>query len=186
MMKRFYSFMIAMAVSLTCLGMSAAHANEPTGNAPRVGIVNFKKCVEESMLGKQERDNFDALRKQMESTLEEKEKQLSDLTKKFNDPDYLDSLSPDAEEQAKNQYRTLSQEMAQLQQQYYQTLNQTNLKVVQKLADQVAAAAERVAKKLNLDLVLNEESSFFYSTTLDISTEVIKTMDAMMETTINS
>jgi len=49
----------------------------------KVGIVNFKECVEGSKLGKQEQDSFDALKKQMETVLEEKEKQLNDLAQKI-------------------------------------------------------------------------------------------------------
>ena len=173
---KFIHFLVLSAAA-TMLCSAAAHSEEMT-KAPKVAVVNFKKCVEDSKVGAAERENFDALRKQMESTLEQKEKSLTELTQKFNDPDYLDSLSPEAEEEAKNQYRTLSQEMAQLQQQYYQTLNQTNMKIVQKLADLVSSASEKVAKDKGIDLVLNEESSFFYVSTMDISDDVITAMDA--------
>jgi len=172
---KFFNFLV-LSTAAALLFSANGHSEEVT-KAPKVAVVNFKKCVEDSNVGKAERENFDALRKQMESTLEQKEKSLTELTQKFNDPDYLDSLSPEAEEEAKNQYRNLSQEMAQLQQQYYQTLNQTNMKVVQKLADLVATASEKVAKEQGIDLVLNEESSFFYVSTMDISDAIIKSMD---------
>lgn len=40
----------------------------------KIGVVNFKRCVETSKLGKLEQANFEALKKQMESVLGEKEK----------------------------------------------------------------------------------------------------------------
>ncbi|MFQ5729127.1 MAG: OmpH family outer membrane protein, partial [Waddliaceae bacterium] len=82
----------------------------------KIGLVNFKACVEKSKFGKQEQDNFEALKKQMEGVLEEKEKTLSEISTKFNDPDYLDSLSSEAEAELKHKFRSLNQELAQHQQ----------------------------------------------------------------------
>lgn len=182
-MKRMY-------VSILCVFVGTAAAlcggdtttttqNTTTANVttPRVGVVNFRKCVEDSKAGKAERDAFDAMRKQMEATLDEKDKKLGELTSKLNDPDYKDSLSPEAEEAAQKEYQTLSRELTTLQHQYYGMLNQANFKIVQKLVELVGQASAKVAKTLNIDIVLNEESSFFYSTSLDISDKVIAMMD---------
>ena len=143
----------------------------------KIGVVNFKSCVEKSKLGKKEQANFDSLRKQMESVLEEKEKALNEIGNKFNDPDYLDSLSPEAEAELKHKLRTLNQELSQHQNQYYQALNQANFKIIQKMSESVAQASEKVAVKNGLDVVLNEEGSFFYNRALDISDDVVKVMD---------
>ena len=39
----------------------------------KIAVVNFKACVDQSKLGKEEQSHFEALRKQMENSLEEKE-----------------------------------------------------------------------------------------------------------------
>lgn len=166
----------AMAVP----GITAPLAADVT--TPKVGIVNFKQCVEESKIGKAERENFDEMRRQMESALEEKESRLQDMARKFSDPDYIDGLSPEAEAKSKEEYGKLSQEMGQLQQQYYQMLNQANFKVVQKISDEVATAARKAATDKGLTLVLNEESSFYYADALDITTDVVAVMDHNFET----
>lgn len=150
----------------------------PIGNQPlKVGIVSFKTCVEQSKIGKQEQASFEALKKQMESVLAEKEKSLNDMASKFNDADYLDSLSPEAETELKRKFRALNQEISQQQNQYLQTLQQTNFKVVQKLQELVTKAAQTIAKNEKLDLVLNEEGSFYSSPSLDISQKVIAILD---------
>lgn len=133
--------------------------------------------MEESKLGKFEQANFESLKKQMESVLAEKEKTLSDMASKFNDADYLDSLSPEAETELKRKFRALSQELSQQQNQYLQTLQQTNLKVVQKLQEQVLKASEQIAKNEKFDIILNEESAFFVAPSLDISAKVITLLD---------
>lgn len=143
----------------------------------KVGIVSFKTCVEQSKLGKQEQANFEALKKQMESVLAEKEKTMNEMASKFNDADYLDSLSPEAETELKRKFRALSQEITQQQNQYMQTLQQTNFKVVQKLQDQVTKSSEIIAKNDKIDLILNDEGSFYSSPNLNISNKVIALMD---------
>lgn len=174
--KLFHKLAITTILAGTLFSFTTASAD-----APNIRIVNFKSCVEQSKLGKQEQSSFEALKKQMEKVLEEKEKVLTDLGTKANDADYLDSISPDAETELKRKFRTLSQEIAQLQNQYYQALSQTNVKVLQKLNDVVVTAANKIAQQENIDLVLNEESAFFYSPKLDISSKVVKLMDEMFE-----
>ena len=147
----------------------------------RIALVNFKTCVEKSKIGQKEQAAFDGMKKQMESILIEKEKALTDVASKFNDIDYLDSLSPDAEAELKRQYRTLNQEFSQQQNQFYQTLSQTNVLVIQKLTEAVVKASEDVAKANKIDVILNEESVFFAVSSIDISSLVIKTLDEAFE-----
>lgn len=176
-MKRLSMSLVA-AMSLFTLSQVEAAAD-----APKIRVVNFKTCVEQSKLGKQEQASFDALKKQMESVLGEKEKTLNEIATKFEDPDYLDSLSAEAETEMKRKFRTLNQEFSQLQNQYLQALQQTNFKVVQKLTDLVTKASAKVAQQEKIDLILNEEGSFFVDPALDISKSVIAIMDQMPDET---
>jgi len=149
-------------------------------------IVNFKTCVETSKAGKQEQAAFEALKKQIELTLEDKEKTLNDLANKLNDVDYLDSLSPEAETELKRKFRALNQELNQQQNQFFQSLNQTNVRVVQKLSELVGKASTEVAQKQGIQMILNEETSFFYAPDLDISKDVVAVMDRMYEAEVTN
>ncbi len=144
-------------------------------------FINFKNVVEKSKLGKLEQGNFETLKKQMETVLEEKEKSLNDMMAKLENADYLDSISPEAETDLKRKFRALSQELNQQQNQYFQTLNQANFKIVQKLTEEVNKAANKVAKKDNIDMIVNEESTFFYNPVLDISELIVAAMDEDFE-----
>jgi len=152
-----------------------------SAQALEVGVVNFKVCVELSKIGKQEQANFESLKKQMESILHEKEKTLTGMAEKLEDPDYLDSITPEAETDLKRNFRAMSQEFAQQQNQYYQTLSQANMQIVQKIAADVTEASQEVAKTKKLDLILNEEGCFYYSDKLDISKDVVVVMDENFE-----
>lgn len=67
----------------------------------KVGFVNFKLCLEKSKQGQQESQAFNAMKNQMQETLEATDKELGDLAAKLEDQNYLDTLSPSAEEELK-------------------------------------------------------------------------------------
>lgn len=166
---------LILGMAMLCAG--ALSADE----ASKIRVVNFKTCVEKSKVGKTEQEAFEALKKQMEGNLVEREKTLNEMATKFEDHDYLDSLSADAETELKRKFRTLNQEYTSIQSQYMQALQQTNYKVVQKLTDVVSKAAAQVAQKRQLDLILNDEACFFASPSQDISNEIIAVMDDLYE-----
>ncbi len=150
-------------------------------SAATYGFVNTKTVIEESKLGKQEQASFDSLRKQMESVLEEKEKELNDIASKFNDPDFLDTLSVEAETEMKRKFRQLTQEFQEKQNQFYQALQQSNLKVMQKIGESIAKASEQIAKDKKLDAVFNFETTFWVQNTLDVSKDVVAVMDKQFD-----
>lgn len=185
-MKRVRHYLMSLALGSALAFTLCSANNMPSGNngytsGLKIGVVNFKTCVEQSKLGKQEQGNFEGLKKQMEKVLEEKDKVLSDLATKMNDADYLDSLTADAETELKRKFRALSQEMSQVQTQYYQTLTQANAKIIQNILDVVTKSATEVAKRNQVDVLLNEESCFYYAPALDLSNEVIQLMDQNFE-----
>ena len=162
-------------VLLAAIGLStAAFSAEPTTS---FGIVNFGTCVSDSKLGKQEQASFESLKKQMSSLLEDTEKQINELAAKFNDPEYLDGLSPEAEEELKNKFRTLNEELGRYQNQYYQVMNQANMRIVQTLGASINTAAEKVAKDKKLNMVVNKDACFYYTPDRDVTTSVIAEMD---------
>lgn len=182
-MKTLHRFILSLSAYalMTTVLCSAAPNTFEQNKLPRIALVNFKTCVEKSKMGQKEQAGFDAMKKQMETILEEKEKALNDVASKFNDIDYLDSLSADAEAELKRQFRTINQEFNQQQNQFYQQLSQTNMLVIQKLNDAVTKAAEEVAKKQQIDIVLNQDGCFYCAGSLDISDLVVRTMDDHFE-----
>jgi outer membrane protein len=139
--------------------------------------------VSDSKLGKQEQAAFESLKKQMTSLLEDTEKQINELATKFNDPEFLDSLSPEAEEEFKNKFRSLNEDLNRYQNQYYQVLNQSNMKVIQTISGSINAASEKVAKDKKLSLVVNKDACFFTSSALDITALIVAEMDRIHDQT---
>jgi outer membrane protein len=146
-----------------------------------IGVVNFTTCVTNSKFGKQEQGNFDKLREQMTSMIEESQKELQEMSAKLDDADYVDGLSPKAEEELKMKFQTKNQDMQRLQNQYYQVLQQANMQVMQKMNQNVSTAAEAVAKQKNLNLVMNKEACFYHKPTLEVTDLVIAEMNKTYE-----
>ena len=146
-----------------------------------IGFINFKQCLELSKQGKQEKNAFEALKKQMSDTLEKAEKELTQLASKLEDKDYLDGLSPIAEEELKQKFQILSQDFQRYQNQFYQLLNQANYKMLQSMHDSVSSAAEAIRVKNKLGLVINEESAFAYSPSLDLTKATVEEMNRVFD-----
>lgn len=149
--------------------------------AAQYGFVNFKDVLEKSKLGKQEQASFDSLKGQMEKVLEEKDKEINEIGTKFNDPDYIDTLSPEAENELKHKLRTLSQDMNEKQSQFYQALQTAQVKIMAKIADSISKAAEKISKEKKLDAVFNQDATFYWNNELNISSDIIKEMDLAFE-----
>lgn len=160
---------------------SISFASNLTAGELNIGFVNFKTCVEKSKHGLQERNAFEAMKKEMSTTLEKTDKELEIIAKKLEDTEYMDTLSPSAEEELKKSFQALSQDFARYQNQYYQLMQQANYKMLQTMHEEVSFAAETVRETNALSLVLSEDSAFACSTDLDFTDEVIAAMDKQFD-----
>ena len=183
-------FITSLACFL-CLVCGSVHATDSTAVSTgtsteatrplKIAVVNFRKAVEASKQGKQHQASFESMKTQMETLLQQKEKTLTELNNKLTDGDYLDGLTKEAENELKHKFRTQTQEYAQAQQQFMQTLQQANLKIVEMMSNDVTKAATEIARVQGIDIVLNEESVFFYSPKIDITDAVVVEMNKVYD-----
>lgn len=169
----FKKLLLGLGVVLGCATLSTA----ATAAEAKIGVVNFASCVTESKLGQQEQSSFEALKTQLSGSLEDLEKQINEISVKFNDKEYLEGLSPEAEDEMKNKFRALNEDLARNQNQFYQLLNQANMRIVQTINANITMAAEKIAKEKKISMVVNKEAMFYYSPTLDITSDVVAQMD---------
>lgn len=146
-------------------------------DAIMTGVVNFSSCVTDSKFGKKEQENFESLRKQMATMIETTESQMKEIATKCEDTEYLDSLSPKAEEELKVKFQALQEELNRYQNQFMQVLQHANQQVVQKIHNAIAVASKEIAEKQKLDYVINKEACFYIRPGLDVTTQVISEMD---------
>lgn len=165
---------ILSAVTLLSLSLTAAES-------PLIGVVNFAACITESKAGKKEQENMEAMRDQMSHLIKDTETELKEIASKFEDPEYLDSLSPKAEEEMKMKFQTLQEDLNRYQNQFYQVLNHANYQMIQKMSGAITKAAEIVASEKKLDYVMNKEACFYIRPDFDVTSSVISEMDKTFE-----
>jgi outer membrane protein len=166
---------------LVILAFLAAGSLFGADASSKVGIVNFATCATDSKLGKQEQGSFETMKKQMTSLIEDTEKQLRELSEKAKDKDFLDGLSPEAQQEMGVKFQNLNDELNRYQQQYYQVMQQANYKMYQTITGSINAAAEKVAASKGLNMVLNKEACFHFANSLDMTADVIKEMDKLFD-----
>ncbi|MCB1073895.1 MAG: OmpH family outer membrane protein, partial [Chlamydiia bacterium] len=145
------------------------------------GIVNFTTCITESKYGQQEQEAFDDVRNKITAIMTDLEGQLTEIATKLQDPEFVDSLSPEAEQEMKSRFQSMNEELGRYQSQYYQVMNQANMKLIQLMSSYVAQASESIEKKQKLSVVLNKEACFYYEAKQDITAAVISEMDKNFE-----
>ncbi len=74
-------------------------------------------------------------------------------------------------------FRTLNEELSRYQNQYYQVMNQANMRIMQTMAVGINSASEKVAKDRKLSMVVNKDACFFFTPGLDVTNFVITEMD---------
>ncbi len=153
--------------TFTALSLAGAAAEAP------FGVVNFATCITESELGKKEQENMEGIRTQMSSLIEQTEKELKQMSEKFEDTAYLDGLSPKAEEELKVKFQTLQEDMSRYQNQFYQVLQHANYQMIQKMSSAITQAANDVAKEKNLVYVFNKEALFYVDPSCDVTKEIV-------------
>ena len=171
------SFVSAFLITLMLLGASFTYASSNR----IVGVVNFATCATESKYGKFEQEQFEKIKVQWQNLIQETDKELSSLSEKFKDQDYMDGLSPDAEDEMKLKYKTLNEDLMKYQNQLYQSLNQANYVFMQKMTKNISEASEQVAKQKKLDLIMTKEACFYHKPDMEITSLVIKEMDKRFE-----
>lgn len=176
MMLRTFFFLITTTVGF--LGASL-YAAEPA--TPSTAVVNFSTCITDSKYGKYEQEQMEKIRQQWSSLMEETDKELKALSEKFEDQDYMDGLSPEAEQEMKMKQKALSEDMMKYQSQLYQVMQQANYFFMQKIAMYISKASEGIAKEKNYSLILNREIAFYADPNMDVTKIVIHEMDKNFE-----
>lgn len=166
--------------SVTALALATTPAMaKATAQAARV--VDFTKCYSESSYGQKEQEANNQMKDQMEKAINELNSQLSETSEKLNDEAVRDSLSPEAEKELQQKMQTLSAELQRYQQQYYYMMQQAQYRTMNIMADHIKKASTNVAKANGYDLIINKDQVFHFTTDLDVTSAVIKELDAMFK-----
>ena len=164
---------LLLIISLSLVSSPAFAASSTS----TIGIVNLRRCLEESALGKKEAAEFEKMKKQFSNSMGKMEEELSSIYSKLQDDDYMEGLSESAATELRKKFEELSAEYNTAQGQYYQILNQSNLKRMQKIMDEVKKASEIVRVQEGLSVLLNEDVVLAIDASADKTDDIIKILD---------
>lgn len=167
-----------LPASQTASGQGAQYA--------KIAVLNTRKCLEESKMSKQERLTLEKMKSQMESVLKDKEKAINTIENKLRDEDYMDSISEDAERELKHKRKILIEEGVELNRQFSENLEMTNMKIMQAIIEAIGKASKEVVQEMAnsnqpVDAILTSEACTYFSPSLDITDRVLEKMDAAFE-----
>lgn len=160
---------------------------QKTSNQPsKVSVLNTRRCLEESKMSKQERIILEKMKNQMESVLKDKEKAIQSIENKLRDEDYMDSISDEAERELRHKKKILIEEGVELNRQFSDNLEMTNMKIMQTIIEAINKASKEVVQDLAnsgqiVDLILTSEACTYFNPTLDITDLVLIKMDSIYE-----
>lgn len=172
MKKFFYSTSFIVLLSSSLFGNDVVAT--PT---QRIGTVNLRRCVEESLLGKKEQNELESIKKRYTKSIGKLEEELTSIYNKLQDEEYMEGLSSTACDELKKEFDEKSAEYQALMGQFQQELSQKNTKCLQQLFAKVKDAANTVCKNENLDVVLNDEAVLAISSSYDRTDAIIKILD---------
>lgn len=142
-----------------------------------IGFVDFGRVLQSSSRAKQEEKQLQSLQKELEDQVTNVEKGISALAEKLQDPDYVDSLSQEAEQEQRARLRTMAEERMRLIQQVTGQFQQAQQRIFQQIGALVSQAAAEVAKEKKLDAVFNRDALFFADPSIDCTDAVVKILD---------
>ncbi|MCH1430409.1 MAG: hypothetical protein GWP59_06350 [Chlamydiales bacterium] len=164
----------ALTLGLTALSLCSFGFS---GGLGKVGVIDLQACHEESALAKAEGQKLEDLKSKLRGGLEEKEKQFKMMKDKYDDQAFRDSLSDDAKMDYEKNMGNALKDLEQYHSQLVRSLNQSGYEVAMSVLSSVEAAAGKIAKSKELDMVIRKELCLFYSPDLDVTKEVIAEMD---------
>lgn len=167
MIKKWTSTLVISALAATTLTCSD------------FGVINVRRCFEQSKEGIAAREMFDNLNKEMTESLTKLDNEIKELSEKLNDEDYREGLTDEALSEEEKKFETLLQERDGKHSQFAQQLNQTNMLLGESILDRITRSSQNIAKKRQLKMVLQQESVLYFEDGLDITDEVLKEVDAL-------
>jgi len=144
---------------------------------PRIGVVDMKYVLEESIVGKAAKANLEQELKQRQSTLERSRINVKGLVEEFQKHSSL--LSEEAREKKKEKIaladRALKRQIKDLQDE----IKVNTHRAIDKIVEEVTKIVQEVAKTEGYEFILERDRQFvvFAADEVDLSKEVVRLLD---------
>lgn len=141
-------------------------------------FIDFGKLMQTSKLAQREQQSLAILAKELEGRVNALDSEIQKAVDQLKDPDYIDSLSQEAENEQRQRLQMLGEERMRTAQQVQAQFQQTQQRTVQSLQGLVAAAASQLASQKHYKAIFSKEVAFFVDADLDCTAEIVEMVDS--------
>jgi len=167
--KTLFTSLLAMVCTFSFI-----HSDE---NVNKIAVVNFSECVHGSKYGIREQASLEKVQNELKKGIQDLHNQLNQIVTKLQDEDYRDAISQEEEKALQSKLQLLNEELNRYQGQYYQTMQQANMKMLQAMHEKTSEAAKAVAKEEGIGFMLNSEAALSFPTSHDATKSVLSKLD---------
>ncbi len=141
-------------------------------------FVDFGQFVQSSKIAQKEQQSLASLAKEFESRVNSLDGEIQRMVDQLKDPDYIDSLSQEAEMEQRHKLQMMGEERMRMAQQVQAQFQQAQQRTIQGLQGLVASAAAQLAEKEHYRAILTKDVAFFVASDLDCTAEIIELVDS--------
>gem|GEM_PF-4221427 len=143
------------------------------------GYVSMMFCCTHSQYGKKEMDRLNHESAKIRHYISEVHQQIQELEEKLQDPDYLDCVTPDAEEEIRVRLISLQKEEKRRRRVAEGQLRQMEFQFVQDVSRLAVEAAKHVAEDQKLSFIVKDEQFLYCQNGHDCTNAVVGEMDRL-------
>jgi outer membrane protein len=144
----------------------------------KIGIIDFQRIIDTSNAGKRSAAEIKNQGKKMEQILKEKEAEVEELKKSLEQKALV--MSQDARKEKEQAFRIKANDLNSLKKRYLETLKEMNLKLSNRIKDDVFAIVEDMGKRGGYLLILEKRVGgvVYAPNAIDFTDKVIEEYNA--------
>lgn len=165
------------ATVLCCLAATAAYAQVPAAQPPRLAVVDMDRVMSESEMGKSEQANIDKLRQDRSAIIDKKQKELNDLEETIRNASL--SWSDERREARMHEYETKRIEVQRLNEDATRDVQNAFNSSLAKLQKAALAVTGIIGREQGYTMIFEKKTLpvLFASDSIDVTDEVLRRLN---------
>lgn len=153
-----------------CLFALAAHSFG--ADAGRIGIIDFQRVLMESEAGRAVQARIQEQGRSMETDLRKLGEEIESMMQQLQRDSMV--MSAERREQQQRELEMRRYDFQSMQRKYQSEFREMELRMVEKLQDEVFGIAEAIGKQEGYLLIIERSAAVYYPSTIDVTDRVIQ------------
>lgn len=144
-------------------------------------FIDFQECFQKSTYGEDARKHLEGAVQKLQEVVDDTKSQLEAVSKKLEDQDYVDGLSPDAEQALVGERQQLSERLNMISAQGNQALQYEQQAIQASLEKHLSEIAAIYGPENKLNAILPKQIGIYWNKALDITDIFIELLNKKIE-----